>query len=712
MRWLNGSLCAWMLVAASAASGQSNRSSGAIIAEAERLVAAGLSSRAVETLGELDGPLPPRQQAVVSGILGTAYLSLGRLADARVSLDLALDATEVAEVPALRALVLNAVGTLEEAEANSAAALEAYQQSAAVAKRVTRPGLVSKARINSARVLFEAKRRVEAQQALTAGAVALTEQPPSLDKARSLLALGRLGTEFGMTEVAVEALREAEEISATFEDARLRSYALGYLGRLEVAAGKTGAAIDHLRQASFQAQAANAPESMYQWQWHIGRLLAAKGDVDGAIASYEQAINQLDRLRLEFSAVGRRIGYPTLREEVEPVYLEFTDLLLRRAAAQVGEARRQQDLQTARSAIEAFRTVELEDYFRDDCVAELQARVQVIDRLVGRTAAIYPIVLPERLVLLVSLPDGLGQVSVPVSARELEVDTRRFRRLLETRTGRGYQPLAESLYTKLIQPLEPRLERAGIDTLVVIPDGVLRTIPFAALHDGERFLVERYAIATAPGLHLLDPRPVAETDFRPLVNGLAIGVQGFPPLPYVEEEIRLVQQALGSSTVLTDQEFIIPQLKRTLENAPYSIIHIASHGEFAGDPDDSFILTYDGRLDMDELERIVKLSRFREEPIELLTLSACRTAAGDERAALGLAGIAVKAGARSVLASLWFVGDRASSLLAASFYENLAERPVPTKAEALQRAQLELIRDFRYRHPAYWAPFIMIGNWL
>jgi CHAT domain-containing protein len=164
--------------------------------------------------------------------------------------------------------------------------------------------------------------------------------------------------------------------------------------------------------------------------------------------------------------------------------------------------------------------------------------------------------------------------------------------------------------------------------------------------------------------------------------------------------------------VLQDHRFVVRELEDSLARTPYSVVHIASHGEFSGDPDESFLLTYDGRLDMDGLEQLIKLSRFRDEPVELLTLSACRTAAGDDRAALGLAGVAVKAGARSALATLWFINDQASSLLVTEFYRQLSTAPTPSKARALQLAQRTIKADLRYRHPAYWSPFLMIGNWL
>ena len=123
------------------------------------------------------------------------------------------------------------------------------------------------------------------------------------------------------------------------------------------------------------------------------------------------------------------------------------------------------------------------------------------------------------------------------------------------------------------------------------------------------------------------------------------------------------------------------------------------------------MLTYDGFLTLDDLENLIRPSSYRGSPVELLTLSACQTAAGDDKAALGLAGVAIKAGCRAALASLWFVSDQASALMVDEFYRALA-KPGTSKAKALQHAQTVLRNDPRFRHPRYWAPYIMIGNWL
>jgi CHAT domain-containing protein len=155
----------------------------------------------------------------------------------------------------------------------------------------------------------------------------------------------------------------------------------------------------------------------------------------------------------------------------------------------------------------------------------------------------------------------------------------------------------------------------------------------------------------------------------------------------------------------------VPNMEKDLEATPYSIVHIASHGQFSADVDKTFLLTYEDRLSMTKLEQFLGLSKFRTEPVELLTLSACETAAGDDRAALGLAGVAIKAGARSAVATLWTVNDPASALVVSEFYRALRD-PAVSKAKALQQAQLSALKDPRYRHPNYWSAFLLIGNWL
>jgi CHAT domain-containing protein len=195
-----------------------------------------------------------------------------------------------------------------------------------------------------------------------------------------------------------------------------------------------------------------------------------------------------------------------------------------------------------------------------------------------------------------------------------------------------------------------------------------------------------------------------------LVVGLSRAVDGYAALPNVKREVSDIHAIIGGKSLLNEQ-FRRRSFEDELKRSPYNIVHVASHGEFGSDPSKIFVLAFDGRLTMDDLERTIKFGEFRENALEVLTLDACQTASGDDRAALGLAGIALKSGARSALATLWFISDQASRELADRFYAALKAGGV-SKAQALQRAQRELIEDPRFDHPAYWAPFLLIGNWL
>jgi CHAT domain-containing protein len=343
-------------------------------------------------------------------------------------------------------------------------------------------------------------------------------------------------------------------------------------------------------------------------------------------------------------------------------------------------------------------------------VARYLARAQPVEQTAPRTAVVYPVPLPDRLELVVSIGTEMRQFTVPVGDAALRREALALRRLLEKRTTYQYLPHARQLYDWVIRPMEAALASAGVDTLVFVPDQPLRSIPLGALHDGRDFLVTRYAVATAPNLTLVEPRPLTLRSSSVLASGLTEPVQGFPALPYAGMELDELG-ALPVGAVLRDRAFTVENFERALREKSFSIVHLASHAQFDSDSRRSFLLTYDGRMTIDRLESSMRPSRFRDEPVELLFLSACQTAAGDERAALGLAGVAVKAGARSALATLWHINDQASSLVVAEFYRQLRE-PGVTKAEALRRAQRKMLGDLRYRHPGYWSPFLVIGNWL
>ncbi|HKW86207.1 MAG TPA: CHAT domain-containing protein [Nitrospiraceae bacterium] len=703
---------------------------GRIKEQSQALVQLALASQALgqvrQSLQQLELALSLAQQvgdpvwlATVLDSLGRAYLATRQTDAAGSYLDHALDIARTHGGPTLKAAVLNDVGILQASQSKYKEALATYSESASLAHGAGQEALAVRARINAVRVAIQLKEYADAEAWLDQASEPLQGFAPSHDKAEALINLGlaysmlspsRPSTSESLLLKAAAQLREAASVTQAIGDTRTVSYAWGHLGHLYETEHRYDEALSLTRRAVFAAQSVNASESLYRWQWQMGRVLTALNKLDDAIAAYRSAIHILQPIRLEVALAAQTPG-STAPESVRPLYFEYADLLLHRAALMDEDEMSQGYLKAARDAIEASKAAELRDYFRDECVDAVQSRLAPLETVSPTTAVVYPIVLADRIELLVNLPDRLKRVSVPVPSTTLTQEVRAFRRLLEKRTTREYLPHAQQLYDWLIRPLEPDLARFKIDTLVFVPDGPLRTIPMAALHDGKQFLISKYAVATTPGLKLTDPRPLRRDRLKVLSAGLTEGVQGYPPLPYVATELQALEDLYGRHPLL-NKDFRFPSLEKEMREQPFTIVHIATHGKFESRVEDTFLLTFDAKLTMNQLDQAVGLFRFRDEPLELLTLSACETAVGDDRAALGLAGVAIKAGARSALATLWFINDEASSLLVAEFYEQLQKDPSASKALALQRAQGELIKVPAYRHPSYWAPFLLLNNWL
>lgn len=711
----------WTLAAAAyEAAGNREGQILALVQAADAALGLGRSPDALERLQQASA-LARRHSArsllpAVENSLGNAYLLNGRFADAERTLHRAIELARKLSNLQIASSALNNLGNLRAAQGRFTDAASAYREALAAAQGAQDTGAAARASANLARALIDEGRYDQATGLLSALYAQARSLEASHEKAYVLIGVGRHYARLvasgakpagELSRLAYAALQDGLAVAEGIDDARGRSYALGYLGELYEQGARTEEALQFTRRAIFAAQQADAPEILYRWQWQSGRLLRAQAKNEQAILSYQHAVSTLASVRPDLAAGGVRASF---RESIGPVYSELADLLLEHSGS-TGDAKRvAQYLVDARSTMELLKGAELQDYFQDDCVAALRARTAGIDQLAPRTAALYPIILKDRLELLLTLPDGMKRFTTRVDSATLTSEIRAFRLRLERKTTHQYYPHARQLYEWLIRPIAAELEKHNVDTLVIVPDGALRTIPLAALHDGERFLVARYALATTPGLTLTDPRPIARARVQVLLNGLTESVQGFPPLPHVAEELQTIHQLYGG-TVLQNKAFTIPNMEKGLEATPYSIVHIASHAQFDRDIGKSYLLTYEDKLSMSKLEQFLGLSKFRSDAVELLTLSACETAAGDDRAALGLAGLAIKAGARSAVATLWVVNDPASAVMISHFYREL-QNPAVSKARALQQAQLSLLRDLRYRHPNYWSGFLLIGNWL
>lgn len=538
----------------------------------------------------------------------------------------------------------------------------------------------------------------------------------------------------------VQLLKDAVSQARKLKDRQAEAYALGSLGKLYEAAKQYGEAEKLTAAALKLISPFRKPEVTYLWHWQLGRILKEERQTKLATDYYSRAYNDLQTLRKDLASINPNVQF-SFRDTIEPVYRNYVSLLLR------SDVPSQEDLKKAQEVIDFLQIAELENFFGDPCV---QAKDPVdINKVINEkdleAAVIYPIVLPDRLEIILTLPSQprrrhrveVSQADLERTISELRQQAFRNPEVLEDlsdaknpqeqqRVLENVQqtlstqiwPRAEKLYNWLLAPLEADLQQSGVKTLVFVLDGELRNIPMALLYDGEQYLVQQdYNIALTSSLQLLDA-PQKLRDIKVLAAGISEGkkLEGktFPALPYVKVELEKNIKPIVSSEVLLDDEFTKDRFQALLSASNYNIVHLATHGEFSSDLKETFILIGDDLIDINELNSFLQ----QQNPdgsgkIELLVLSACQTAEGDDRAVLGLAGVAVRGGAGSTLGTLWNAYDRATAELMEEFYSKLtAEGTEVSKAQALRDAQLALLKKEEYQHPYYWAPFVLVGNWL
>ncbi|MFN4858203.1 MAG: CHAT domain-containing protein [Pseudanabaena sp.] len=362
---------------------------------------------------------------------------------------------------------------------------------------------------------------------------------------------------------------------------------------------------------------------------------------------------------------------------------------------------------------------------------DLQRASKITD---SQSWVIYPIIYDDRIELITIPPSGkeIHKVIPNVKQVELTETVQNFLDSIRDPSSNDYLESSQQLYNWIIRPLDSDLKDAEVKTLIFVMDGILRAIPIGALHDGKQFLVQKYAIAAVPSMGLANLKIPDRRNSKILAMGLTKATKDFVALPNVEVETRLITSKIlaENSDLFLDEKFTIENLKKQQNSKNYGIVHIASHAQFLSDSvDGAFIQFWNERLKLSDLRTI----RLGEEPIEMLTLSACQTAVGKN---LGLSGTALIYRAKSVLASLWAVSDAGTTPLMLNFYNYYPN--VKSKAIAIQQAQLDLLEgrviieggkikgirnlpaipvnqasvDINLKHPYFWASFILVGNWL
>ncbi|MES1023171.1 CHAT domain-containing protein [Gloeocapsa sp. BRSZ] len=649
--------------------------------------------------------------------LGNAYSNLAQVSDRQANSAEKLGESEQANQ--LR----------QQAASNNTKALEYFQNSLKLAQQQSDRTNQTRAYINSIPLYYHQANYITAAQTHQQALALWQQLPDNRNKIYSAIDLAKLQQpsidspleclNAQVQPKAIALLEQAASIARKTQDNRALSFAFGELGHIYECRQDYAQALKLTQQARWAAE--QDKDSLYLWEWQTGRIYQAQNQKSAAINAYEKATATIETIRNEILTANRDLQFD-FRDTVEPIYRDLIALKLDKVPPAVLLAATDantKNLSSVLSTADSLKLAELQNYFGDDCALNVVNQPGVNIGSIDKNTAIFSsIILDKQTAIIASFPNGDKKVVwLNKDNESLRQEINEFRLGLESFFDEYDPQPAQKVYDWLIRPFTAELQQAKINTLVFIQDGILRSVPMAALHDGKQFLIQKYAVATTPGLSLTDLKASNPQNFRALALGLTervvIDGQEFAPLPYVQQEIGEVQEQLKGSTPLLNAEFNRTRLQQELSENAYPIIHIATHGVFGTVPEDTFLITGNQeKLTITELDTLIRSTTKSTEPIELLTLTACQTAIGDDRAALGLAGVAVQAGAKSALASLWSIEDAATAQVAAQFYESLIDSRM-SKAQALQKAQLALIeKGDKYTHPAYWAPYILIGNWL
>jgi CHAT domain-containing protein len=707
---------------------------GAQINQAQAMQTLGLYRRSRTTLEAVEIAMKNEPDSLIKATglrsLGNVLRASGDLAKSRellqqsltisqnLRLSSAIAEAELSLANTAKAIAKNALEFKDQKTANTEIkiALDGYQK---VVDRSNSPALRLRSQLNQLSLLIDTKKIKEAQSLVPLIQQQIEQLPISrqsvnarINWVNNLMRLSfdpdsSLNERSPIYEMARE-LAIAVQQAKILNDPRTESYALGSLGKLYELTKQPEEAKNITEKALVLAQSINATEIAYRWQWQLGRVLKAQGNRKEAIAAYSVAVETLQSLRKDLAAINTDnpdIQF-SFRDSIDPVYREFVSLL-----TDPNEEPTQENLRAARQAIEYLQLAELDNFFQEAC---LDAKPVQIDQVDPTAAVIYPIILPDRLAVIVALPNApLRLYNTLENQEKVESEINKLMQNIARESGNNKRGLetAQQIYNWLILPAESDLKNSQVQTLVFILDGLLRNIPMAALHDGKKYLIETYSIALNPGLQLLPSQPLFRENLKVLIAGLSAARHGFSALPNVEKEIQQITTEIPSQVIL-NEEFTNATLQEQINSLSFPVVHIATHGQFSSQAENTFILSWDGKINVKDLDHFLRKKKAElSRPIELLVFSACETAAGDDRAALGLAGVVVRAGARSTLATLWQVSDDSTAQLMVRFYQELARDPNVSKAEALRRAQLNLLQQDGYKFPYFWSPYVLVGNW-
>ncbi|WP_257207592.1 CHAT domain-containing protein [Nostoc linckia] len=707
----------------------SNRAILAQINQAQALQALGLYRREISLLQSLTTDLQKQPDSLAKAAsfrnLGEALALAGDIDRAKKHLQQSLEIAQKlrsAETIATAYLSLGNLAYIPGSSIEQKKTALAYYEKAAISSTTATSKIPSQ--LNCLRLLIELEQwpaaqalypEIQSQIAnLPLGRSAIYAQ---VNLAQRLLEMRQKFPEPNPETIA-KILAVARQQAQQLEDVRSESFVLGNLGHLYELSQQWSIAQDLTTQALNLSQSIQASDIAYRWQWQLGRILCQgkpqcdrQGDITGAIAAYQQAFNTLQNIRSDLIATNKNVQF-SFRETVEPVYRRLVDLLLQSSAPS------QENLTQARNVIEALQVAKLQNYLRQACEDTKLALDKVIDSQDQTSAVIYAIILNDRLEVILKRPNKkLSHYATPPQQKIEEVVSRLYENLQEDGSYEEVQQDGQKVYNWLIQPIEKDLKDSKIKNLIFVLDGPLRKIPMASLYDGQQYLVEKYAVSLALGLQVREPIALDRSKIKILAASLTqppnnTEFSGFSRLTNVEQEIKEIKKTGLAVNWIADRVFTTKNFNKKLNSTNFDVVHLATHGLFSANRENTFVVTADGKLKIDEFDRLfLTQKQNRTHRIELLVLSACQTATGNDQAVMGIAGTTVQAGASSAIASLWDLDDEASVPFIKEFYTHLGQ-PNISRAEALRLAQQALLKNPKYDHPRYWAPYVLVGSWL
>jgi CHAT domain-containing protein len=594
---------------------------------------------------------------------------------------------------------LSAPQLWQQAKSDRASAWQAAKKATKISKNSRSPAQVAALIQMSRLAQDDATKSDDAVASLLKAEVILSALPDSQHKVEALIELGKLTQDYNSRSKS--ALQSAVKIAQKIDNPRVLASATGAMGRHYESQQQYKQALYWTKQAQFAAQQIQAPDSLYQWDWQAARIYRATGQTAAAIEAYQRAIASLQLIR---SSTAQAEADPlfSFQSDIEPIYRGLIELLLENPA--------KDNLKLALQTKDLLLVSELESFFQDDCF-ELETYNEA-DRFAylkqTNTAVVNTIILNDKIYLIWQFPNGeFKKYAVNISQAKLEQLVTQWRFDLENKENDDYLALSQRLYKLLFSPkIKSDLKLIKPKNLIFVNDGILRNVPMAALHDGQKFLVENYAVTNSLGINIRTKQTNSDVK-KAVAFGLTEGTEGFPPLPYVKQEIEKLGELVDEEQYLNDK-FSYQNFKQQIESSKSSIVHIATHGQFGGTLENTFLQAYKNQIGLNQLEATLSSHNlsFPNDPIQLLVLSACDTAASNTRATLGMSGVAVKAGVNNVLGSLWSVNDRQIVSLVDGFYRSWIQDGL-SKSEALRQAQLDLIKSPNY-HPSNWASMLLI----